>query len=117
MKPIIIQNSKIPVYLSIFISIGAITLFPFIISRDEMSETTIRHECIHIEQQRELWVIPFYLLYGFYWLKGKWAGMTNDEAYMNIPFEQEAYRKMYDENYLKTRKRFAWRDYIKPTHR
>jgi cbb3-type cytochrome oxidase subunit 3 len=112
MKPIIIQNSKIPVYLSLFINISAITLFPFIISRDEMSDTTIRHEIIHIEQQRELLVIFFYILYVWYWLKGKAAGMTNDEAYMNIPFEQEAYRKMYDEDYPIKRQRHAWRQYI-----
>jgi hypothetical protein len=108
MKPIIIQNSKIPKYLSIFIEIGAITLFPFIISRNEMSETTIRHECIHIEQQRELLVVFFYILYVAYWLKGKMSGMTNDEAYMSIPFEKEAYKKMYDVDYLEKRKRFSW---------
>jgi len=112
MKPIIIQNSKIPVYLSVFISISAITLFPFIISRDEMSDVTIRHEIIHIEQQRELLVIFFYILYVWYWLKGKVKGMTSDEAYMSIPFEQEAYRKMYDENYINKRKRNAWKKYI-----
>ena len=112
MRPIIIQNSNIPKYLSIFINISAITLFPFIISRDEMSDVTIRHEIIHIEQQRELLVIFFYILYVWYWLKGKVKGMDNDEAYMSIPFEQEAYRKMYDEDYLSKRKRFAWRQYI-----
>ena len=112
MKPIIIQNSKIPVYLSLFIKISAITLFPFIISRDKMSDLTIRQELIHIEQQKELIVIFFYILYILYWLKGKVQGMSNDDAYMNIPFEQEAYRKMYDENYLKRRKRHAWRKYI-----
>ena len=112
MKPIIIQNSKIPKYLSIFIDISAITLFPFIISRDEMSEVTIRHECIHIEQQRELLVVFFYILYIWYWLMGKVKGMTNDDAYMNIPFEQEAYEKMYDENHLIERERHAWRQYI-----
>ena len=111
MKPIIIQNSNIPKYLSIFISISAITLFPFIISRDEMNKVTIRHEIIHIEQQRELFVIFFYILYIWYWLRGKMSGMTNDEAYMNIPFEQEAYRKMYDENYLETREKHAWKNY------
>ena len=112
MKPIVIQNSNIPKYLSIFINISAITLFPFIISRDEMSDVTIRHEIIHIEQQRELLVIFFYILYVWYWLKGKVKGMTNDEAYMNIPFEQEAYRKMYDEDYPIKRERHAWRKYI-----
>jgi len=112
MKPIIIQNSKIPVYLSLFINIGAITLFPFIISRDEMEDTTLRHEKIHIEQQRELLVIFFYILYIWYWLKGKVKGMTNSNAYMSIPFEQEAYRKMYSDDYLSKRKKYAWRKYI-----
>ena len=111
MKPIVVQNSNIPKYLSIFINISAITLFPFIISRDEMSDVTIRHEIIHIEQQRELFVIFFYILYVWYWLRGKMSGMTNDEAYMNIPFEQEAYRKMYDENYLESREKYAWKNY------
>ena len=45
-------------------------------------------------------------------LKGKVKGMSNDEAYMNIPFEQEAYRKMYDEDYPIKRERHAWRKYI-----
>ena len=112
MKPVIVQNSRIPVYLSIFIKVSAITIFPFIISCDEMDEVTIRHEMIHIEQQKELLVIFFYILYVWYWLKGKIKGMTNDEAYMNIPFEQEAYRKMYDKNYLDSRERNAWRKYI-----
>ena len=97
--------------ISIFINISAITLFPFIISRDEMADVTIRHEMIHIEQQRELLVIFFYILYVWYWLKGKIKGMTNDEAYMNIPFEQEAYRKMYEPNYLENREKHAWRKY------
>ena len=112
MKPIIIQNSKIPVYLSIFINIYAITLFPFIISRDEMPDATINHEKIHIEQQRELLVVFFYILYIWYWLIGKVKGMNNDEAYMNIPFEREAYTQMHDENYLANREKHAWRKYI-----
>ena len=112
MKPIIIQNSNIPKYLSIFINISAITLFPFIISRDKMDDITIRQEMIHIEQQRELLVIFFYILYVWYWLKGKVKGMTNDEAYMNIPFEQEAYHKMYDKDYQVKRERHAWLEYV-----
>jgi len=40
------------------------------------------------------------------------VGMSNDDAYMNIPFEKEAYRKMYDPKYLEKRKRFAWRQYL-----
>lgn len=112
MKPIIIQNSRIPKILSVFISISAITLYPFIISKDEMSEVTVNHELIHIEQQRELWLIGFYFLYVWYWLMGKISGLTNDDAYLNIPFEKEAYSKQYDEDYLKERKKHAWKKYI-----
>ena len=115
MKPIIIQNSKIPKYLSIFISISAITLFPFIIIKDEGNDITINHEKIHIEQQKELWVVGFYLLYVYYWFKGKFKGLSNSEAYMKIPFEREAYTKQYDLKYLDKRERNAWKNYIKST--
>ena len=45
-KPLFIENSKIPVWLSYIapIDIGAITLGPIVISRDEMSKATKRHE-------------------------------------------------------------------------
>ena len=112
MKPIIVKDSKLPKALSFFIDIYAITLYPFIIIKDKGNETTINHEKIHIEQQKELFIIGFYVLYVYYWLKGKVKGLSNDAAYMNIPFEQEAYRKMYDDEYLEKRKRHAWRQYI-----
>jgi|TARA_R110000824_G_scaffold62352_5_gene165183 hypothetical protein len=112
MKPIIIQNSKIPIYLSIFINIGAITLFPFILSREEMSEVTINHEKIHIEQQRELLVVFFYILYIWYWLIARVKGMNNDDAYMNIPFEKEAYANQKDFKYIENRTKNSWKDYI-----
>ena len=112
MKPIIIQNSKIPEYLSIFINIGAITLYPFIISRDEMDEITINHEKIHLAQQRELWLIGFYLLYVYYWLRGKWSGKTSLAAYLSIPFEREAYHMQEDMDYLKKRPKQAWMRYL-----
>ena len=115
MKYKIIKNSNIPKYLSFFIDIYAITLYPFIIIKDEGNEITINHEKIHLEQQKELWVIGFYLLYVYYWLKGKFKGLSNGDAYMNIPFEREAYTKQYDLKYLNTRKRNAWIKYLKST--
>ena len=112
MKPIVIKNSKIPEALSFFIDIYAITLFPFIIIKDEGNDYVINHEKIHIEQQKELWVIGFYLLYVYYWLKGKFKKQSNGDAYMNIPFEREAYTKQYDFNYLENRERNAWKNYL-----
>lgn len=112
MKPIIIVSDRITKLLSVFISVGAITLFPFIIiSKEYDNEVTRNHEKIHIEQQKELLVIFFYILYVYYWIKGKYAGLSNDESYMTIPFEKEAYRKQYDNEYLQSRKRFEWTKY------
>lgn len=107
--PIIIENSKIPKFLSIFISIWAITLWPFIICRGKMNEVTLNHEKIHIRQQSELLVLGFYVLYAYYWLKARlWYKLSNHDAYMAIPFEREAYEMEEEENYLENRKRFAW---------
>ena len=60
--PIVLQNSKIPQWLSIFINIWAITIWPFVICRGEMDEVTLNHEKIHIKQQAELLDFIFYML-------------------------------------------------------
>ena len=113
MKPIVIVSDTFCNALSVFITVGGITLFPFIIIKEEYNnEVTLNHEKIHIEQQKELLVVFFYILYVYYWLKGKVKGMTNDKAYMSIPFEQEAYRKQYEMKYLDKRKRWSWISFI-----
>tara|TARA_R110002126_G_scaffold3201_4_gene17938 strand:- start:8072 stop:8410 length:339 start_codon:yes stop_codon:yes gene_type:complete len=112
MNPIIIQNSKIPQYLSWFIDVGAITLFPFIISREKMSDVTLNHEKIHIKQQAELLIVGFYALYISYWCIALAKGLRGDEAYHAIPFEIEAYAEQDNEHYLTERKRFAWTAYL-----
>ena len=112
MRPIIIQNSNIPKYLSIFINIYAITLYPFIICREEMDEIVLNHEKIHLAQQRELWIIGFYLLYVYYWFLGKIAGETSLIAYLNIPFEVEAYSNESNIEYLESREKNSWKDYL-----
>ena len=69
-KPWFIENSKIPVWLSYVapIDINAITLGPVVISRDEMSEQTKRHETIHFQQYLELLFVGFVVLYVGFWL-------------------------------------------------
>lgn len=112
MRPIIIQNSNIPKYLSIFINIYAITLYPFIICREEMDEVVLNHEKIHLAQQKELWIIGFYFLYVYYWLLGKAKGESSLIAYLNIPFEVEAYSNESNKLYLLQRKKHNWRKYL-----
>lgn len=109
----VIQNSRIPQMLSWVISIRAITLYPFIIFRDEADDVTINHERIHIAQQKELFVIPFYIIYVYYWLVNRFKYQDNGpDAYHNLPFEREAYANDYNFTYLETRPRQAWRHYF-----
>ena len=113
MTPIVIISSFICELFSVFIRVGGITLYPFIILRPEYNnKTTINHEKIHIEQQKELLVVFFYILYVYYWLKGKVAGLSNSDAYMSIPFEKEAYKNEDDFNYLDIRKKRSWTKFI-----
>ena len=109
---IVVTNSRIPKALSWFISIRAITLWPWIIFRDDADEVTINHERIHIRQQAELLVLPFYVLYAGFWLFNKAKGQSNSEAYMNIPFEKEAYKNQGDSAYLLNRKWFSWKNHV-----
>ena len=112
-EPWFIENSKIPVWLSYFapIDIGAITLGPVVISRDEMSEQTKRHETIHYQQYLELFFIGFIVLYVGFWLWNMIGGANRRDAYYKIPFELEAYSNDQNENYLQERKRYAWTYY------
>ena len=52
LKPIFVERSFVPKLLSFFapIQIGAITLGFIVFARNEMSETTKRHETIHFQQ-------------------------------------------------------------------
>ena len=113
-KPIFIENSRVPVWLSKIapIEIGAISLAGLVFSRGYMSPVTKRHETIHFQQQLEMLFIPFFLLYGFFWLKAMIKHRDGKAAYYVNPFEKEAYINETDENYLQNRKRFAWKDYL-----
>lgn len=115
MKVRVIYDSKIPRLLSVFINIGAITLFPYIIYRykeEDVSKVTVNHEMIHIAQQRELWVIGFYLLYVLFWLYNVCKYWDTKLAYYNIPFEVEAYLNQENKVYILNRKKHSWLYYI-----
>ena len=109
-KPIMIENSRIPVWLSFFapITIGAITLGFIVFSRDEMTEQTKRHETIHFQQFLELGFIGFLVLYLWDWFMGFLKYRNGQIAYYEIRAEREAYDNDDDENYLATRKRWQW---------
>ena len=80
---------------------------PFLIivskkSRDPMK--TIRHEWTHYLQALELWVIGFYLVYAWEWIR---AGFK----YRDNRLEKEAHDNDENPLYNGQRKPFAWKQY------
>lgn len=83
-----------------------ITIFPFMILRKRsllQNRYLINHEKIHLRQQMELLIIPFYIIYGFEFLVRLVQYRSWKLAYLNISFEREAYINEKDLNYLKSR--------------
>ena len=112
MKYYIIENSRIPQALSLFINIWAITLYPFIICKGKLDQRTRTHEIIHLHQQRELLLIGFYLLYVGFWAWNLIKHQSFQAAYELIPFEKEAYANDEDPTYPINRKRYSWRKFL-----
>lgn len=115
MKPIIIKLKK--PWLGKY---AGITLFPFVLfyygnKSEKRIKKILNHESIHIQQQLEMLVIPFYIVYGFFYLWNfisKFTTIGHDEAYRQIPFEIEAYENDDNLDYLKERKFWAWTKYV-----
>lgn len=109
-KPIFIENSMIPVWLSKIapIEIGAITLGFIVISRGEMNDRLRNHETIHYQQYLDLLFIGFLLLYLWDWLVGLFWHKDGQIAYYSIRAEQEAYLNDNDFDYLNQRNRWKW---------
>lgn len=98
------------------LGISGITLFPFIILRDKslkVDKRIMNHERIHVRQQLELLILPFYVLYLIEFAIGILKYKNRLNAYLNISFEREAYKHDFDLNYLKKRQCWAWKNYIK----
>lgn len=111
MKPIIISNTLIGKLLPL-IGAGGIALYPFIFLIPTHNNPIVRnHEAIHIRQQAEEFVLFFYLRYLYFWIRGRLAGLSWNDAYRAIPYEIEAYSNEQNLNYLLHRPKMAWRSY------
>lgn len=87
--------------------VGGMALFPFILLKDaafKHDAVFMNHERIHLRQQLELLVLPFYILYLINYLFNLLRYKDHNKAYLNIVFEREAYTNEYDPNYLSRRK-------------
>lgn len=83
-----------------------LTVFPFVFIKyrlDKEDSFFVNHERIHLRQQLELLVIPFFVLYFLEFFVRFIQYKSKDLAYRNISFEREAYANEKDLNYLKNR--------------
>jgi len=90
-------------------------IYPFILVQKNSSKEDkklMNHERIHLRQQLELLILPFYLFYFINYLYNLITSFEHETAYRNIIFEQEAYDHQHDLEYLKNRKIFGFLDYV-----
>lgn len=114
-KPIIFENNRLPVWLSELapINIWAFSFGPFIVCRGRLSERVRRHETIHFYQQLEMLFVLQWILYGLFYVIGRFTHGSWKEAYYRNPFEVEAYAHDEEKDYLNERKPWSWTRYIK----
>ncbi|SRR6056297_99798 len=92
-----------------------LSLWPFIFLKTnalKADATLINHEKIHLRQQQELLIIPFYFLYLSEWLVRTIWYLDSYRAYQNISFEREAYQKENQSDYLAIRKPYSFIKYL-----
>jgi hypothetical protein len=90
-------------------------LFPFIILKERklMSNPVfMNHERIHLRQQLELLVLPFFIWYGIEYLIRFIQHRNRYQAYLNISFEREAYKNENALDYLVQRRFFSFIKYF-----
>jgi len=83
-----------------------LTIFPFVFVKyrlDKENLVFINHERIHLRQQLELLIIPFFIWYTLEFFMRLIQFKNFDLAYRNISFEREAYANESDLEYLKRR--------------
>ncbi|WP_316770018.1 hypothetical protein [Pedobacter frigiditerrae] len=90
---------------------NAMAISPFILLKKASQQkdvVLINHEKIHLQQQLELLILPFYVLYLLNYFINLVIYKNHYKAYFNISFEREAYSFEGDLNYLTKRKLYHW---------
>ena len=92
-----------------------LSLWPFIILKNsslKKDATLLNHERIHLRQQQELLIIPFYFLYLLEGLIRFLIYFDAYKAYQNISFEREAYDNETNFYYLQERRPYNFIKYL-----
>ena len=94
---------------------SGITVYPFIFAREKYlrtNKTFVNHEKIHLRQQVELFIIPFFIWYVLEFFIRLIQFRNRKKAYRNISFEREAYTNESNADYLANRKFFSFFNYL-----
>lgn len=93
--PIVFFNFKLIRLFKIY----GIVLYPFVFislkKEDRGVRVVLKHELTHVYQVQSCGVLRFYLDYLFQYIKNLFKYKNHKEAYLNISYEIEAYRKQY----------------------
>ena len=92
-----------------------LTVFPFIFLKYEhlKSDTILmNHERIHLRQQLEFLILPFFLIYTTEFLIRLIVLRNWKRAYRSISFEKEAYANERNLTYLKSRSFWSFLSYL-----
>ncbi|MFV8344921.1 hypothetical protein [Flavobacterium sp. ZB4P13] len=89
--------------------------FPFVFVKyrvDAANRVFVNHEKIHLRQQLELLILPFFIWYLLEYLVRLFQYKNTNLAYRNISFEREAYANESDFEYLKSRPFLGFVNYL-----
>ncbi len=96
-------------------SFSALSIYPFVILKNKDLKTDkilLNHEYIHLQQQKELLWLIFFVWYVIEFLIKLIYYHQSYKAYRNISFEREAYHYETDLTYLKKRNYFAFLKFL-----
>lgn len=102
---------KAPILIVKNLPAAGMAIFPFILLKNiklKQDQSIINHEKIHLCQQLELLILPFYILYLINYLINLIRYQEHHKAYLNIVFEKEAYHQELNMEYLKKRNWYGW---------
>lgn len=91
------------------------TIYPFIfITQKELKNDPmlLNHEKIHVQQQKELLWLPFFIWYIAEFLIRLLLYRNKNRAYRNICFEREAYAHENDFQYLNRRENWTFLNFL-----
>lgn len=88
-----------------------LTLWPFIVLKHKglkNDKVFLNHERIHLRQQLELLIIPFFVIYMIEYFLRLIQYRNRYLAYRNISFEREAYQNETNLDYLEHKKLWSF---------